>query len=144
MEKLLETSDKIFLMKLWGKFEENSQSFWTLHCLDNINMIQIVHQYFNFSSKFLYFFLNPNKRKKLIFSQVFFPSHFFLSIFLFIKFSKTQMEPKGWKEDMLTLVTINLLTLFFIHDFARIWRAKNREKVSFFFVWIEEKIQEFR
>jgi len=78
VKKLLETSNKIFLIKLWGKFEENSQLPPTSHCLDDINMIQVVHQSSNFSSKFLYIFLDPNKRKnKPHFLPTFFSLHFF-------------------------------------------------------------------
>ena len=35
----LETNDKIFPIKLWWKFEENSQPSPTPHSLDDINII---------------------------------------------------------------------------------------------------------
>jgi len=40
VEKLLETSDKIFLIKKRGKFEKNSQPPPISHYLDEINIIQ--------------------------------------------------------------------------------------------------------
>ena len=43
-------------------------------------MTQVIHQHSNFSSKFLYFFLSPNKREKKI---PFSPYFFFLRIFFF-------------------------------------------------------------
>lgn len=52
MEKWLEISDKIFIIKLRGKFEENFQPLTTSYYLDDINMIQVIYQYSNFSSKF--------------------------------------------------------------------------------------------
>ena len=94
MKKLLKIRDKIFFIKLWGKFgkssQKNSERSWTLHYLDDINMIQVIHQHSNFSSKLLYFFLNPNKRKKLTFSILFFFLHIF---FPYIFFPSTFLSP---------------------------------------------------
>ena len=39
VKKLLETGNKIFLVKLWEKFEENSQPSPAMCCLDGIKMI---------------------------------------------------------------------------------------------------------
>ena len=123
MEKLLETSDKIFLIKLWGKFEENFQFPLTSHCLDYINMIRVVHQHSNFSSKFLYFFSQFKQEKKNSFSPNCFSfTFFFPSTFLSIKFSKDQTEPKYPIKSQMGylfppfLVVLNISLLLFGHE----------------------------
>ena len=78
---MLKTSDQIFLIKLWWKFGKNFQSPPTSHCLDDMNMFQAIHQHLNFPSKFLYFFLNPNKKK-----NSFFPTSFSFRFFSFQHF----------------------------------------------------------
>ena len=56
-------------------------------------MVQVIHQHSNFSSKILYFFLNPNKKKKTHFLPTFLSlTYFFPSTFLPTKFSKDQKE----------------------------------------------------
>ena len=99
MKKLLETTNNIFLIKLWWKFgkvfQKNSQPPPTSHCSDDINMIQIIHRHSNFSSKFLYFFLNPNKKKRTLFLPTFFLHIFFVSTFFFPpNFLKTKWSIK--------------------------------------------------
>ena len=53
----------------------------TSYCLDDISMIQVVHQHSTFSSNSRIFFSIQTKEKKLIFSLLFFPLHFFLQLF---------------------------------------------------------------
>ena len=131
MKKLLETSDKIILIKLWGKFEENSQHFPTSHCLDNINMIQVVHQRSNFSSNFLYFFLNPNKRKKLTFFVMSFSSHFVHSTIFSTKFSKDQTEPK-WNNE----APMKICFAFDSHILENLIKRKDEGKQ----IWRKKKV----
>ena len=123
---MLETSDKIFLIKLWGKFGKNFQSPQTLYCLDDINMIQVIHQHSNFSSKFLYFFLSPNKRKKLTFFVMSFSSHFVHSTIFSTKFSKDQTEPQlpvGGHEYRNFILSRNFYFCFPMHNVVRTFQV---------------------
>ena len=92
VEKLLETGDTIFLIKLWGKFGKSFQKNFRLppisYWLDDINMIQVIHQYSNFSSKFLLFFSIQTREKTHFLPTFFSLIFFFLSTFISIKFSK--------------------------------------------------------
>ena len=87
---MLEISDKIFLIKLRGKFEENFQPPVTSHYLDDINMIQVVHKHSNFLSKFLYFSSIQTSEKNLFFLYSFFLHFFFLQFFFLSNFEKTK------------------------------------------------------